>query len=103
MVEMQRPPRFYRELRKELKLSSEEEVRFDSVFQEHIGKMKQLRRNERKLMKGEMEGLFQRLSEGLTPEQVEIIKSTENKLKQGHKKRMERDRMRHKGRHKKGE
>jgi hypothetical protein len=69
MVEMHRPPKFMHLLKKELKLTDQQEKEFERIAELHLDRVSDIRIRERKNMRAEMDSIFSKLDQELDENQ----------------------------------
>jgi hypothetical protein len=87
-VEMQEPPKFKLHLEEKLDLSTEQQEHFNTVFKEHMVRMRQMDQELFENRAAEFEKLFADLKTGLNKEQQDQLDNFEQRFKNRKHKRM---------------
>ena len=90
MVEMQRPPMFKMRLEERLDLDERQQRQFDSLFLNHMQRMRKIDRGVHEKRRAELKTLFLELRETLDDDQVPILEEFAERLKKRDKKRRKR-------------
>ncbi|MFT5724016.1 MAG: hypothetical protein ACI9JN_001133 [Bacteroidia bacterium] len=80
-VEMQKPPKFKQRLEEKLDLTAAQQVKFNSVFMEHMNRMQTINKGMFEKRATEFELLFSDLKVGLDTDQIQKVKKFEKRFK----------------------
>lgn len=80
-VEFQKPPIFKKRLEEKLELTSEQQDAFNSVFKQHMGRMREMDKQMHQKRGAEFDSLFTDLKVGLSQDQVKIIERFAERMK----------------------
>ncbi|MCB9262204.1 MAG: hypothetical protein H6607_07500 [Flavobacteriales bacterium] len=82
MVEHQRPPMFKNRLAEKLNLTEMQQQTFDSVFMEHVQRMKAIDASVRTQRDDEFDKLFGELEKGLDATQIQTLRKFKERREQ---------------------